>query len=278
VGKGYVRYVHAYGVGVRVEGATAPVVHRFLARLPALSNARAPAPRRVESRFELETRRRGRRDVLYLRQDERVLFRSSKQEAVLDAGASALELLVAERSPTRTFIHAGVVAWRNRAIVLPGYSRAGKSTLVAALLRAGATYYSDEFAILDDRGFVHPYARPLLLRAGRRMGSRRRPRRIGKRPLPVGLVWMARYTPRSAPAPRVLDGGEAVVQLLRHTVSARRQPAASLDRLGRMVAGARVWMGPRGEAVQAAKGVLSSLWREIDAPARATKGSSRSPR
>jgi hypothetical protein len=31
---------------------------------------------------------------------------------------------------------------------------------VAELVRAGATYYSDEFAVLDSRGRVHPFPRP----------------------------------------------------------------------------------------------------------------------
>ena len=34
---------------------------------------------------------------------------------------------------------------------LPGSSFTGKTTLVAALVRAGATYYSDEYAVLDER-------------------------------------------------------------------------------------------------------------------------------
>ena len=44
-------------------------------------------------------------------------------------------------------------------------SHVGKSTLVTALLRAGATYYSDEYAVIDGRGQVYPYARRLSLRA-----------------------------------------------------------------------------------------------------------------
>jgi hypothetical protein len=43
-------------------------------------------------------------------------------------------------------------------MVLPGKSFAGKTTLVAALVRAGAEYWSDEYAVLDANGDVHPYA------------------------------------------------------------------------------------------------------------------------
>ena len=46
---------------------------------------------------------------------------------------------LAARSRQRTFVHAGVVGWRGQAIVVPGRSRSGKTTLVAELVRAGAT-------------------------------------------------------------------------------------------------------------------------------------------
>ena len=65
---------------------------------------------------------------------------------------------VANYAPDRVFVHAGVVAWRGRALVLPGTSFAGKTTLVAELVRAGAIYYSDEYAVLDEQGRVHPYS------------------------------------------------------------------------------------------------------------------------
>ena len=52
---------------------------------------------------------------------------------------------------------------------LPGHSFSGKSTLVAALVRAGAVYYSDEFAVLDPDGFVHPYAKALSLDVARQV-------------------------------------------------------------------------------------------------------------
>ena len=35
---------------------------------------------------------------------------------------------------------------------------------MAALVRAGAEYYSDEFAPLDAGGLVHPFAKPLSIR------------------------------------------------------------------------------------------------------------------
>ena len=82
--------------------------------------------------------------------------------AMLD---SELRGHVADHATDGFFIHAGVVAHRGRGIVIPGDSFSGKTTLVAELVRAGAGYYSDEFAVIDAEGLVHPYARPLSFRA-----------------------------------------------------------------------------------------------------------------
>src|SRR5437660_927888 len=54
--------------------------------------------------------------------------RSLNLEEVLHALESQLHLHVAEYASNRVFVHAGVVAWRGRAILLPGASCAGKST------------------------------------------------------------------------------------------------------------------------------------------------------
>jgi len=83
---------------------------------------------------------------------------------VFEAFETDLQLYVAEMAPRRLFVHAGVVGWRGQAIIIPGRTFTGKTTLVAALVKAGATYYSDEYAVLDVRGRVHPYARPLGIR------------------------------------------------------------------------------------------------------------------
>ena len=56
-------------------------------------------------------------------------------EAGLALAAHA-ESFVAERAPDHLFVHAGVVGWEGGAIVMPGASFAGKTTLVQAWLEA----------------------------------------------------------------------------------------------------------------------------------------------
>src|SRR5205085_11744707 len=85
-------------------------------------------------------------------------------ERLLEAFEADLHLYIATASPNLTFLHAGVVGWKGRAIVVPGSSFTGKTTLVREMLHLGATYYSDEFAVVDRSGLVHPFPRPLGIR------------------------------------------------------------------------------------------------------------------
>jgi hypothetical protein len=175
-----------------------------------------------------------------------------------------LELYVAETARHRIFVHAGVVGWHGRAIVLPGRTFSGKTTLVAALIRAGATYYSDEYAVLDVRGWVHPYTRPLSIREeGKAQGVNCPPERLGARsgtrPLPVGLVALSEYRRGARWRARSLSPGQAVLALLANTVPARSRPAAALEALQRVVAHATTLRAIRGEAEETVDALLRNM-------------------
>jgi hypothetical protein len=179
---------------------------------------------------------------------------------------SEIRQSVAAGAERRTFVHAGVVGWRGRAIVIPGRSRSGKTTLVAELVRAGAQYLSDEFAVLDGRGRVHPFAKPLSIRGPGGCDRHARSRRAedlggtcGTRSLPVGLVVLAEHRPGASWHPETLSSGRAVLEMLAHTVPARLRPEASLRSLERAVARATVLKGERGEASELAARLLAAL-------------------
>jgi hypothetical protein len=177
---------------------------------------------------------------------------------------SDLQLFVAEAARRRVFVHAGVVGWRGRALLIPGRSFTGKTSLVAALVRAGATYYSDEYAVLDARGRVHPYPRLLSIREAGSDTPRRCPPealggRAGSRPLPVGLVAVTQYRPGARWRPRALTAGQAALALLDNTVPALRKPAAVLDALQQVVSHAALLKGARGEAEEAAEALLRRM-------------------
>lgn len=67
-----------------------------------------------------------------------LVSRADDVTIIHDAYDTQLRVAFAEFSTRKLFIHAGVVGWRGRAIVIPGRSLAGKTTLTAALVRAGA--------------------------------------------------------------------------------------------------------------------------------------------
>lgn len=61
-----------------------------------------------------------------------------------------------------TIVHGGVVARKNRALVICGPSGSGKTTLGAALLEEGFHYLSDDFCPFNDEtGLVHPFPRTM---------------------------------------------------------------------------------------------------------------------
>ena len=193
-----------------------------------------------------------------------LVARSLDPEVVFERFESDLQLYVAERAPRRVFVHAGVVGWKGRAVVLPGRSLSGKTTLVAELVRAGADYYSDEYAVIDREGRVHPYARPLAVREGDGLRQTRRTAEefggsAGEGPLPVGLVIVSRYERGTGWCPSPLTPGECVLELLSNTVPARRSPARAMGVLTRAAAGATAFAGPRGEAAVVAQAIMRSL-------------------
>jgi hypothetical protein len=182
----------------------------------------------------------------------------------LDGLEAHLQWQVATNAYNRVIVHAGVVGWQGRAILIPGYSRAGKSTLVAELLKRGATYYSDEYAVLDARGMVHPYARRLSLRQEGDLPSFRRSAEdfgapTGGAPIPVGVVAVAKHRPGARWRPRSLTTGQTVWELLNCTLTAEKQPDAALNVLQRAASGATGLKGFRGEAAQTAELLLEQV-------------------
>jgi hypothetical protein len=190
-------------------------------------------------------------------------FRSTDLAEALQFLEYHLEEFVAQMAPGRIFVHAGVVGWKGKAIVIPGSSHSGKTSLVAALLEAGASYYSDEFAILDDRGRVHPYPRSLRLRdeddLGRRVPAEAMGAASGRVPLPVGLVVSTSYEAGRRWRPRPLTHGEAVLELMLHTVPARFRPREVFAVLGRATKTASALKGRRGEARETAPSLLARV-------------------
>jgi hypothetical protein len=175
-----------------------------------------------------------------------------------------IRLYVAANSRDWIFVHAGVVAWGDKALVIPGESFSGKTTLVAALVQAGATYYSDEYAVLDGEGRVRAYPRRLSIRGEHGDATQERHAYqlggVGARgSATVAAVAVTRYRPGARWQPRALSAGEAVLELLANTVPAQVRPRESLRALSRAVSDATVLKGDRGEAEPTAASLLRDL-------------------
>jgi hypothetical protein len=191
-----------------------------------------------------------------------ILQRTLDREALADALDSAIHVALAECAADWVFVHAGVVGWRGRAIVLPGATFSGKTTLVAALLRAGADFYSDDRAVIDRQGLVHPLPRPLSVRES--PGARQQPfaaasfgASTGERPLPVGLVVLTSFREGAEWEPRPIPAGQAMLSLLPHASALRTRPQAVLEVLERTLADVPVHRGPRSDATETARRLLA---------------------
>lgn len=198
-----------------------------------------------------------------IRRDDEVRTQNLDLDLALGMLDSELRVHIGKASPDYIFVHAGVVAHDGRSIVMPGMSFAGKTTLVAALVRAGAVYYSDEFAVLDKQGLVHPYAKPLSLRDAHRVQTDHDVTSLGGvagvDPLPVDNIVVTSYRPDARWQPQRRSVGEGVLALLVNTLPARERPAEALPVLTRAAAGAVVLESDRGEADELADTLLADL-------------------
>ncbi len=163
-----------------------------------------------------------------------------------------LRMHVGLSTPGRLFVHAGVVEHGGSALVIPGSTLSGKTTLAAALVRAGARYYSDDYAVIDQSGLVHPFAKPLSIRdsgvwqidhAVERLGGT-----AGEGPVPIGAVVFTEYQPGERWRPTPLPHGRGVLRMLEHTLPARERAPEALRVLNEAIRGAVLLEGVRGEA------------------------------
>jgi hypothetical protein len=250
----------SFGVRILISASDSELVEQLRQILPpGWSPCRAAA---TTTRFTLLADPKG---TYWVAKEGKGIARGVDLDLALELLESQLRVHIGEHSPAAIFVHAGVVARRGRALVLPGVSFAGKTTLVAELIRAGAVYYSDEFALVDEHGHVGPYAKPLSVRgddlAQTNHGADAFGGTVGVDPLPVGAIVVTHYRPDAEWNPRRLTTGEGVLALLANTVPAQSRPAESLRALRRAAEGAVIIESDRGEAATVVPLLLAELER-----------------
>lgn len=207
--------------------------------------------------------RSGRKPFHTLFENGEQAMRSHELGRLAEAFERQMQSALAQAARGKVYVHAGAVGWRGRAILLPGRTFTGKSTLVRELVRAGAVYYSDEYAVLDGQGRLHPFARPLALRNERLVNEKLSFQElggvIGKKPIPVGTILVAKYRSGAKWRPQTLTPGIGTLALLANTVTARSGQPLVLEVLSRVAMNATILKSARGEAREFAAQLLAAL-------------------
>jgi hypothetical protein len=177
-----------------------------------------------------------------------------------DAAINAIDETVIRCMRGLHAVHAGAVSIGGRGLLLPGGTHAGKSSLVAELLRRGARYFSDEYALIDAAGRVHAYPRPLLMRNGSRKQFPMLPEecdsQVASSSAPVGWILFVEYRPEATWGVREISQSEAVLSLLKNTPHALAEAPEMVGSFERAVCGAVCMAGERGQAADAASEIL----------------------
>ncbi len=202
---------------------------------------------------------------LHIFKDGEDFIKTQHTSVMLGHCVSRLRLCVAEFAPNNVFLHAGAVVWNNKAILFPGDSYSGKTSIVAEFIKQGAIYHSDDYAILDEKGFNHPFPKTLSIRgiidenqqlevSYKDFGAI-----VGIEPFPVSAVVLTKFEDNAEWEPNVLSPGNAVMALLPHTISIRSNPKFSLQVLNKLTERAIISQSKRGEAKNTVKCLLEFL-------------------
>ena len=96
-----------------------------------------------------------------------IIYRSTNYRYILEYLEYKIYTILINRFSDYYLIHAGVVAHDDKAILLPGSSGGGKTTLIAGLLKNGFRYLTDEIGIIDPHTLrVYPFPKPLNMKTG----------------------------------------------------------------------------------------------------------------
>ena len=198
-----------------------------------------------------------------------VRYEADPTAAVRALNHEVLQALM-RRCRAHYFVHAAVLDWRGRALVLPGLSRAGKSTLALALVLAGARYLSDELLAFTSAGAAEPVPRALKIRdecveyfpefaerfvgmgEGRFLPFSALPSDVLAGPTPIGAIVVPRWSPAGTDVLTPLSRGEALLALAASSLNFGTHRETSIDWLAELVDEALTfalhWREPRAAA------------------------------
>lgn len=115
-------------------------------------------------RIHIVRRRRTDHELVSTYFDGQCTARPTSPASAIEETLRDLNLLATTRTSGAVLLHAGAVEFDGRVVVVTGESGRGKSTLTAALVRAGGAYLTDELVIIEPENlWVRPYPKPLDL-------------------------------------------------------------------------------------------------------------------
>ncbi|MEP7076928.1 MAG: hypothetical protein ABI878_14060 [Acidobacteriota bacterium] len=250
-------YFEAYGVRLRIDSNDSALLDevKLILQQTFGVNLRITGPLKDPLLFGID--RDGGEFVMY--KDGKVFTNGAVKDVFLRFFDSMVRVTIAEHAVDRVFVHAGVVGWKGKAIVIPGNSFSGKTTLVYELVRRGAEYFSDEYAVFDAEGLVHPFPRRLAVRNRPEEGQSIETtylmaEEIGGRsattPIPVGHVLFTEFRENAAWEPDSLTPGQAVLEMVSHTAPIRYNTKLSLEILKKVTANAIILRSCRSDAIE----------------------------
>jgi len=253
--------IQAFDLSIRVECESAEMrgmLNRFL--LPPLERCEVPAG---AAQIEIEALEESGGFAIQINA-QKISLATNIRDAAL-AAVKALDDAVVEHLIGLRAVHAGAAKLKGRALLIPASTHAGKSSLVAELLRRGAELFSDEYALVDEDGRVHSYPRPMLLRNGSPRQTLVLPEDLNANfadePAIVGWILAVDYDPRGAWDVEEISQGEAVMHLLRNTPHEMGQSPEMIHFFSRLAESARCYSGTRGDVAEAADRILQLISR-----------------
>ncbi|MFT3745243.1 MAG: hypothetical protein QM785_13230 [Pyrinomonadaceae bacterium] len=259
--------LESYGVNVRIESNDAAAFEGAVtvAKRSLLGNVREIEADLFDHEFTLDRLPNG--DLMLIHNGAE-LGASDTELKAYRFFDSILRVSVGEKAPDRVFLHAGVVGWEGKAIVMPADSFQGKSTLTAELVKQGAEYYSDDFAIIDEDALVHPFPRRIAMRTEDfktyDLGIDDIGGKVGIEPIPVGVILLTGYQPDAVWDPQVETAGAGVLKLIPFTLSIRDRPEFSVAVLHKLASRAIIVSSLRGSAERFAKTLLDFVDKHVN--------------
>jgi hypothetical protein len=252
-----------FGLKIGIRGNDPSVVDALVARIPAdWTPQESRVVDRLYSVVTPTSRKRHGRDLCILYGNDARLARTERLQELLDAFESDLDLYVAANCHQPLFVHAGAIRWRQHVILLPGPSRSGKTSLVAEFLRAGASYYADDFVLIDRDGYIRTYQRPLSVRLESGGVQKLDPEDLGAaaaEPATASFVLFTQYAHGISWRPEQVSHGQAVLRMLQNTPGARKRPGVAIEVLAHAIKNAETHVGFRGEKADTVERVMKYL-------------------